>query len=283
MKKTISMIAALAMLLALALPVCAETVTVDEAMLGTWVMDDLGAEFTFNPDGTYTEVMGDMEGGGVYSIVNGQIAIDTFAPMDYVIDGDTMIFYDSGMEISFTRKGAAVSGTADPEALLGAWILTETNLGFTVDMKVVFNEDGTYTMSGASGEETGIYTVDADGIRFDDMDPESFTVDGDTLTLEEIGITLIFTREGAEPRLTGTADPEALIGTWALEANDEFAITFTTDGTLIISAAGEETSTTYTISVDTIITGDGEEMVFLVNEDRLTLQEAGATLSFVRK
>ena len=54
MKRITVLMAVLAILFAFALSAAAETVTVDEAILGTWIMDELGAEFTFHEDSLCT-------------------------------------------------------------------------------------------------------------------------------------------------------------------------------------------------------------------------------------
>ncbi len=282
MKKMIAVIAALAMLFVCALPAAAETVTVDEALLGTWVMDEIGAEFTFNLDGTYDEVLGDIVGNGKYHTADGHLYIDGEGPIDYLIDGDQMIFSDSGMDLTFTRKSAA-GGPLDAEALLGTWNLTGTDIGLSVDLKLVFNEDGTYVMSGAGQESTGTYTLEESGIRFDDQEPEAAVLDGDTLTIEETGVTLTFTREGADIETLGTADAEALVGSWVLEGDSGFIVTFGSDGTLNYSSGGQEIQTVYTVTGNVLTTAEGEELRFSIYEDRLSLTESGVTLNFIRK
>ena len=195
MKKTISLIAVLAMMLTMVLPAFAETVVVDEALLGTWILDDFGAEFTFNDDGTYIEVFGEMEGGGSYKIVDNQLYIDGSGPIAYIIDGDTMLFDDNGMEMLFTRKTGDAGAAVNVYDYLGTWILTETSLGFSFDLKLIFDEDGTYTMAGPDGETNGVYMFTSEGVSFDGGEFEPCTFGDDTLTLEEGGISLIFTRE----------------------------------------------------------------------------------------
>ncbi len=278
MKKTVSMILALAMILALSLG-AAETVAVDEALLGTWVMDGIEAEFTFLADGTYTESLFGMEGGGVYRVADGKIFIDDAAPMEYLADEETLIFVDNGEEVTFTRKSGETKAQAGGD-VYGTWILTGTSLGLTLDMTLVINEDGTYVMSAAGQEQSGNVTIEDGAFRFDEMDPEPYTLEGDILTVEETGVTLTFVREGAAP--AGTADPEALIGAWVMESAD-ITITFNADGTMVMALGEDETEGEYTVTGDVITIDGEEEMIFSISGDTLSLTEAGLTLTLVRK
>ena len=180
MKRIALLTAALAMLLAFALSAAAETVTVDEAILGTWIMAEVEAEFTFHDDGTYdVSFPGVMEGSGTYSTRDGQIVLDSEAPIAYVIEEDSMTFKDSGMDIVFTRK------TVDfPAELIGTWSDPDN------PRMIVFSDDGAYTTYSNGELKTGTYTVTDNIIRYvlDDSEGEcAYIVSGNILLITESG------------------------------------------------------------------------------------------------
>ena len=180
MKRITVLMAVLAILFAFALSPAAETVTVDEAILGTWIMDELGAEFTFHEDGTYDiSFPGVTEGSGVYSTQDGRIVLDSEAPIDYVIEEDSMTFKDSDMDIVFTRKAADY-----PAELIGTWHSPDSR------PTLVFSDDGTYMTYGNGEKKTGTYTVVDNTVRYvlDGVEGEyTYVVSGNILFITESG------------------------------------------------------------------------------------------------
>ena len=192
MKKLFAAILALTALAALS--ASAETVTVDEALLGTWVMDDAGLEFTFNPDGTYVTcftALDDLQGGGTYRTADGKIAFDGDAPQAYAIDGDTLTIQDE-IPVTFVRKSA---GGID-QGLIGTWVLQPgEDIPEGTELTLTFGEDGIVVLNINGVEDSGPYTVDGiqlvigEGVTYDFIQAE------DILILDDHNTLMTFNRQ----------------------------------------------------------------------------------------
>lgn len=82
-----------------------------------------------------------------------------------------------------------------------------------MDMTMVVNADGTMVMSMMGYEEAGTWVATENGMAITDAveTVEAIYQDG-TLLLNQDGVTMMLTREGAAPALTAAAAPTALAG-----------------------------------------------------------------------
>ena len=107
---------------------------------------------------------------------------------------------------------------------VGTWVLTgaETDgvqMGPTtlaavgMDMKVVVNADGTVVLSMMGMEEGGTWAATENGIAItDSTETVEIAYQNEMLLMNQSGVTMMLTREGAAPAIVEAEGPTALAG-----------------------------------------------------------------------
>ncbi|MBR4459788.1 MAG: hypothetical protein IKS31_12585 [Clostridia bacterium] len=224
MKKLTAVLLALCALLTV-MPGWAENVTLSEEMLaivGAWDIylgETLMAEMEFFPDGTYeSTAYGVVIGTGTWSAADG-VFYDGAQGAPYTLEDGVLTIKDEQQELVLRRKDVpAATGEAAEidEAILGRWqlsdesmeaVLAQANIKNTEEiaaaaalMTIVydFRADGTLAVQTGIMEQEYSFSA-ADGIlSMTDSEEMQYTVDGDTLTVIDSGMTLTFFRVEAE-------------------------------------------------------------------------------------
>ena len=107
---------------------------------------------------------------------------------------------------------------------VGTWVLTgaesdgvqmgpSTLAAIGMDMKVVVNADGTVTLSMMGMEEGGTWAATENGIAItDSTETVEIAYQNEMLLMNQSGVTMMLTREGAAPAIVEAEGPTALAG-----------------------------------------------------------------------
>ena len=107
---------------------------------------------------------------------------------------------------------------------VGTWVLTgaetdgvqmgpSTLAAVGMDMKVVVNADGTVTLSMMGMEEGGTWAATENGIAItDSTETVEIAYQNEMLLMDQSGVTMMLTREGAAPAIVEAEGPTALAG-----------------------------------------------------------------------
>ena len=107
---------------------------------------------------------------------------------------------------------------------VGTWVLTgaetdgvqmgpSTLAAVGMDMKVVVNADGTVTLSMMGMEEGGTWAATENGIAItDSTETVEIAYQNEMLLMNQSGVTMMLTREGAAPAIVEAEGPTALAG-----------------------------------------------------------------------
>lgn len=133
---------------------------------------------------------------------------------------------------------------------VGTWVLTgaesdgvqmgpSTLAAIGMDMKVVVNADGTVTLSMMGMEEGGTWAATEKGIAItDSTETVEIAYQNEMLLMDQSGVTMMLTREGAAPAIVeaegATAlagvDPVAFEGQWLLTTANVMGMEMPVDG-----------------------------------------------------
>ena len=309
MKKTLTLLVlVLAMLFAVG--VAAQADTPDE-LLGKWKAvggdheptEGVEQYFVFTETEMTTLVVyyGEEYAETMPYTIEGNAVVAEDYPVNFEVDGDTLTMWDDEMTIIFTRvTDEAGEATAVPAELLGKWKAVGGDYESTegVEQYFVFTETEMTTLAVYYGEEyaeTMPYTIEGNAIVAEDV-PVNFELAGDTLTMWDGEITIIFARVGGEAEADAPADTSVLVGEWKLlgaadeqtaqmmpEGYEAYFIFTETEMTAKVVYEGEEqtTSAFYTIEGNRLVQ-DVSEMTWEMDGDILILTEDGVSLRFER-
>lgn len=199
--------------------------------------------------------------------------------------------------VVLTLALCACAFAEETDALVGHWKLTSiemagtavdpATIGFETDFTL--NADGTLSWKDpANGEKEGTWKLDDAGVEITiDGDPEVFAYDGETISAEQDGIKMIFTKTAEGP-----------VGTWylteanvggiivsAVDAGMEMTITLNEDGTALGKMTDEEDGVgTWEQNGDIVsVTLDGETLDFAFDGESISTEMDGGTMTFKRE
>ena len=133
---------------------------------------------------------------------------------------------------------------------VGTWVLTgaesdgvqmgpSTLAAVGMDMKVVVNADGTVTLSMMGMEESGTWAATENGIAItDSTETVEIAYQNEMLLMDQSGVTMMLTREGAAtaiveaegPTALAGVDPVAFEGQWLLTTANVMGMEMPVDG-----------------------------------------------------
>lgn len=140
---------------------------------------------------------------------------------DKSVGKETTLLADYGR---LTAKDKLAYATSPAVDYVGTWVLTgaetdgvqmgpSTLAAVGMDMKVVVNADGTVVLSMMGMEEGGTWAATENGIAItDSAETVEIAYQNEMLLMNQSGVTMMLTREGAAPAIVEAEGPTALAG-----------------------------------------------------------------------
>ena len=268
----------------------------------------MGMDITFElfENGTMTASLAGDEEEGTWELDGSVLRIhDGSMAMECTYQEDTFQMVLNGINMTFAR-GEGAAAPAAVSSALGTWELTTLELkGNTLSpadvnasMTIQFLEDGSATAVANGEEVTGTWTLAGSELVFDDnIQPLTFTYEGDSFYVVENGVKMIFTPVNGQAPAQPAPQAQFPVGNWELSygdyngqivPGDSLGVYWYTelkaDGTAIQNTSGEIYEGYWKMENGGLIISDGiTEMEYTIEGDVFYYVTNGVKLYFSPK